>query len=424
MSAAPLRVAYLVNQYPKVSHTFIRREILALERAGVEVHRLAMRGWDAPTPDADDAAELQRTHHLLRGGLLPLLWATLRVAAAAPRRWLSALACTLRMGWRADRPAPVHLIYLAEACAALLWMRARGVQHVHAHFGTNSTAVALLLRRLGGPPYSFTVHGPEEFDKPEFLHLGEKMREAAFTVAITAYCRSQLMRWVDATHWPRIAIAHCALEPTFHQGPAVAPVGRQLLCIGRLSEQKGHLLLIEAAGRLAQRGIDFNLVLAGDGELRAPIEARIAELGLAARVRITGWIGSHTVRELLLQSRALVLASFAEGLPVVLMEALALRRPVVTTWVNGIPELVEPGVCGWTCAPGDVDALADAMQACLQADEARLARMGEAGRERVLAAHDADIEARRLHVLMQASAGGDDLAAVVAAMPLQTRKVD
>jgi glycosyltransferase involved in cell wall biosynthesis len=391
-----LKVAYLVNHYPKVSHTFIRREILALEKQGVDVLRLAVRGWDDAAPDPQDQAEKARTHYLLQGGAARLGGALLREALRSPGRFIATVKLALQMSRRADRPWPLHLVYVAEACVAMQLLRDSGATHLHAHFGTNSAEVAMLVHALGGPGYSFTVHGPEEFDKPEFLHLGEKIRRARFVVAITSFCRSQLFRWVDRHHWPKVRIVHCGLEGAFHTVEAPPPSGRRLLCVGRLSEQKGHLLLIEAAALVAAQEPDFELVLAGDGELRQPIEDRIAALGLGRHVRITGWISSDQVRTEMLAARALVLASFAEGLPVVIMEAMALARPVVSTGIAGIPELVQPGVNGWLVPAGDAQALADAMVACLRCEGAELQRMGEAARSRVLARHDVDTEAARL----------------------------
>ncbi len=396
-----MKIAYLVNHYPKVSHTFIRREILALERQGIEVMRIAIRGWADAVPDVQDQAEQARTRYLLQQGPAALGAALLGALVRAPRRFFPALGLALRMGRRADRPRALHLAYLAEACLALRWLHQSGARHLHAHFGTNSAEVAMLVHALGGPPFSFTVHGPEEFDKPEFLHLGEKMRRAHFVVAITSFCRSQLYRWVDSAHWHKIKVVRCGLERAFHEVEAPAPSGRRLVCVGRLSEQKGHLLLVEAARCLADRNVPFELVLAGDGELRARVEARVAELGLGRQVRITGWISSDQVRDEIIGARALVLASFAEGLPVVLMEALALRRPVVSTCVAGIPELVHHGENGWLVPAGDVRALADAMQACLECAPDELARMGDAAHGAALQHHDIDTEAGRLALLFK-----------------------
>ena len=400
-----MRIAYFINQYPKVSHSFIRREILALERQGFTVQRIALRGWDAELVDAEDVAERSNTHYVLQGGVQALLMPALQALRAQPRRFLAALWLAMRMSRRADRAWPYHLIYLAEACRLLPWLQAFGAEHVHAHFGTNSTEVVMLAQALGGPSYSFTVHGPEEFDKPQFIHLGEKVRRAAFVAAISSYGRSQLFRWVEHGHWAKVRVVHCGLERAFHDVPQVPmPALPRLVCVGRLCEQKGQLLLLEAARLLAAQAVEFELVLAGDGEMRAEIETLIAAYGLQARVRITGWISSEQVRAEILAARALVLPSFAEGLPVVIMEAMALRRPVLTTYVAGIPELVRAGENGWLFAAGAVDELAAALANCLAQPAEVLQRMGEAAYQRVLEHHDIDTEAAKLAALFRAHA--------------------
>ena len=177
----------------------------------------------------------------------------------------------------------------------------------------------------------------------------------------------------------------------------------RLVCIGRLSEQKGHLLLIEAAGRLAAEGLAFKLILVGDGPLRTQIEAMIAQLGLQNHVEITGWASNPEVQQQLLASRVMVLPSFAEGLPVVIMEALALSRPVISTYVAGIPELVESGTCGWLVPPGSVEALTEAMRSALQAPPEKLEQMGRVGAERVAQQHNAAIEGEKLATLFRST---------------------
>jgi glycosyltransferase involved in cell wall biosynthesis len=392
-----MRIAYLVNQYPKVSHSFIRREILALERRGIAVLRIALRGWDGELVDEEDHLERERTRYVLREGASALLLAVTRMLLTRPVCLMRALALAWRMGRCADRPLPMHLAYLVEACRIEPWLREAGIQHMHAHFGTNSAEVAMLIRTLGGPPWSFTVHGPEEFDKRELIGLAEKVRNCAFVVAVSSYGRSQLYRCVEHRHWPKVHVVHCGLEPTFFATPApVANAVRRLVCVGRLCEQKGQQLLVEAAQRLLALGSDFELVLAGDGEMRADIEALIVRYGLQARVRITGWISGEQVRDEILAAQALVLPSFAEGLPVVIMEAMALRRPVISTFVAGIPELVQPGKHGWLVPAGDVEALVEAMQACLDVPAGQLACMGEAAHKRVFDRHNVDIEAGKL----------------------------
>jgi colanic acid/amylovoran biosynthesis glycosyltransferase len=403
---ANMKVAYFINLYPKVSHSFIRREILALERQGVEVERIALRGWQDPVVDAEDKAEKTRTFYVLKQGLHGLVGALVSQAVRSPFAFMRAAKQAWRVSLGSDRPLAYHLAYLAEACLVLAHLRKRPVRHIHAHFGTNSAEVVMLARTMGGPPYSFTAHGPEEFDHPAALHLREKIENAAFVVAISSYGRSQIYRWVGHEHWPRIQVVHCGLDKGFHDGAESVPLpdSPRLVCVGRLCEQKGQLILLEATRQLRDRGVRFELVLAGDGEMRPEVERLIARYGLQGQVRITGWISSQQVRQELQAARAMVLPSFAEGLPVVIMEAMALGRPVVSTTVAGIPELVRHGVDGWLVAPGDVDSLTDALMQVLDADITRLRDMGVNGRRRVNVRHDIDVEAAKLRALLQNSA--------------------
>jgi colanic acid/amylovoran biosynthesis glycosyltransferase len=398
-----MHIAYLVNQYPQVSHSFIRREILALERQGFKITRIALRGWDEPLPDKEDQLERSQTRFVLQDGALALLRAVLLIGLTRPIKLFRALALACRMGRRAERPLPVHVIYLAEACRIVGWLRLTDVQHLHAHFGTNSAEVAMLVHELGGPRWSFTVHGPEEFDKAQFIGLGEKIRRCAFVVAVSSFGRSQLFRCVDHENWNKIAVVHCGLDPKYFVDHADHSSARSLVCVGRLCEQKGQLLLLEAARLLRDRGTAFRLTFAGDGELRATIETLITTYRLEDIVQITGWLSGDGVREQLLVNRALVLPSFAEGLPVVIMEAMALGRPVISTFVAGIPELVYTGKQGWMIPAGDIDALVEAMQTCLDASPETLQRMGNSALESVSRSHNIDLEAKHLAELFCAA---------------------
>jgi colanic acid/amylovoran biosynthesis glycosyltransferase len=401
-----MKISYFINQYPKVSHSFIRREILALERQGFDVQRIALRGWDVELVDEEDLRERKHTQYVLQQGIMPLLMATMCMLVANPARFLTGLKLAMKMGWKAERALPYHLIYLAEACRILPWLREHDTRHIHAHFGTNSAEVVMLAQALGGPAFSFTVHGPEEFDKPQFLGLGEKIRRSAFVVAISSFGRSQLYRWIEHEHWNKVNIIHCGLEQSFYDvSPPQLPEKPSLVCIGRLCEQKGQLLLLEACRNLREKGLEFDLVLAGDGEMRFEIERMINAYHLGANVKITGWISSHQVREEILASRAMVLPSFAEGLPVVIMEAMALRRPVISTYVAGIPELVIPGQNGWLVPAGSVLELSTAIEELLSASTQQLKEMGNAAYTRVRQRHDIDTEASKLAALFRESAG-------------------
>jgi colanic acid/amylovoran biosynthesis glycosyltransferase len=403
-----MRIAYLINQYPMVSHTFIRREIQALERQGFDIVRISLRGWDETLVDPEDLRERDRTQFVLREGLSAVLFALTRMLLTRPIDFLRALALAYRIGRASDRPKYLHLAYLAEACWIFYWLRRSEVQHVHAHFSSNSAEVAMLLHALGGPSWSFTSHGVASLENPRLAGLVEKVRLCRFVVAICSFTRGQLFRYIPASNWPKVHVVHCGLDPRFYAAPAsAAPPSRRFACVGRLSLEKAQVLLLEAARQLAEQGVDFELVLAGDGPLRPDIEALISRHNLDGQVRMTGWITGDQVREELLAARALVLPSLAEGLPVVIMEAMALRRPVISTFVAGIPELVVPGENGWLVPPSDVDGLVQAMRGCLQTPAEELFRMGEAARRRALERHNADLEAAKLAGLFRSAIVAD-----------------
>lgn len=399
-----MTIAYLVNQYPKVSHSFIRREIAGVEACGIKVARFSIRSSGTDLPDVDDKIEVEKTKVVLGVKIAGLLFGLIGTAIARPIRFIRALWLTLKIGWGSERGILNHLAYLAEACVLLKWFTEEGITHVHAHFGTNPATVAMLCRVLGGPPYSFTVHGPEEFDKVKAIALEEKLKRADFVVAISSFGRSQLYRWCDRDQWAKIHVIHCGVDELFLNQPQTSiPNEPKLVCIGRLTEQKGHLLLTEAVSKLAAEGLSFKLVLVGDGPLRTQIEAIVARHELQDYIEITGWASNTDVRQQILTSRAMVLPSFAEGLPVVVMEALALGRPVISTYVAGIPELVEPGVCGWLVPSGSVEALTVAMRAALLLPVEKLEQMGKVGAERVAQHHNAAVEARKLAMLFKSN---------------------
>lgn len=393
-----MKVVYLVNQYPKVSHSFIRREIFALEKLGVQVYRYSIRSVPvADLADQQDIDEHGKTFVILAVGLVVLLATALRVLLASPVAFVRAFKAAMAMGRKSQRGVLRHLVYLAEACLLKEKLAASGITHLHAHFGTNPAAVAMLCKLLGGPGYSFTVHGPEEFDDPVGLSLGDKIVHSRFVVAISSFGRSQLMRQCSHEQWPKIKVVHCAVDDTFLCAEAMpVPVAPRLICVGRLCEQKGQLLLLEALRVLAGLGVAFEMILAGDGEMRGVVEERIAEYGLQNKVHITGWISGEQVKEHILASRAMVLPSFAEGLPVVIMEALALQRPVVSTYVAGIPELVVNGENGWLVPAGAVSDLVRALKEVLAASPGELHQFGRAGAAKVAEQHHAVVEAQKL----------------------------
>jgi glycosyltransferase involved in cell wall biosynthesis len=337
---------------------------------------------------------------VLRQGAWRLLIAALYLSITRPAHTLRAISAARDLSGPGFDQKFRHLAYWLEAAWLVRRLEELKVEHVHAHFGTNPAAVSLIVRAWGGPPFSITVHGPNEFDSPLHLSLPRKIAAARLVAGISAYGRSQLMRWSDPAHWGKIKIVRCGLGPDFlgHTPKPIQPDSREFVCVARLSGAKGLPLLIEASARLRDRGQRFTVTLIGDGELRSSLEEQVRREKLGDYVRLVGIRSSAEIREQLEVARAFVLPSFAEGLPVVIMEALALARPVITTTVAGIPELVDDQ-CGWLITPGSVEGLMDAMSAALHAPTEELDRRGNVGRERVKRMHDA---ARNAAELVQA----------------------
>lgn len=397
-----MKIAYLINQYPKVSHSFIRREIIALESQGITVKRFSIRKISDELVDSLDIQELKKTKFILDVGVLGLLINLLKIALFSPLKFFAALRVTVKIGYNSERGLLRNLAYLAEACVLSFWLKHEGITHIHAHFGTNSTAVAMLTSILDDFTYSFTIHGPEEFDKPKAIALSEKIKRATFVVAISNYGKSQVYRWCNYQEWQKIHIIHCGLDEKFIQAEITPiPSENKLVCVGRLCPQKGQLLLLEAIATLKQRGIDCQLTLVGDGELREEIETLCKKLEIREQISITGWASSDEVKAKIIEAKLIVIPSFAEGLPVVIMESLALGRPVISTYVAGIPELVVEGKSGWLCFAGDKESLTDKLEKALSLSTEELTRMGKIGKQKVLENHDIYKEAQKLKNLFE-----------------------
>lgn len=399
-----MKVCYFVSEYPAVSHTFIRREIVEIERQGLDVTRVSVKRDKLKLVDPADLDERDRTRYLLDASPFEFVRSLIEALAFRPIRLFSAAFSAARMTRKSCRPPIMHFIYLAEAILLSRWLISEGIGHMHSHFGTNGAEVVMLAKILTGIPYSFTVHGPDEFDRAEYMGLPAKVKHAAFVCAVSWFTKSQICRWIDPSEWAKIKIVRCGLDAAFTATPLARPLSKNhLVCIGRLSQQKGQIILLDALARLVKKGVPVRMTLAGDGHLAPKLRRHIEELGLGNHVEMPGWLTNAEIRTHILEARAVVLPSFAEGLPVVLMEALALRRPVITTLVAGIPELVADGFCGWLVPPGSDERLADAIESCLNASDLQIQAMGEVGRIRVLEMHDIGRECAKLASLFGAS---------------------
>jgi len=397
-----MKIAYFINQYPKVSHTFIRREIVALESLGVQVARCSLRSNISELVDPADLAEAKLTNYLLDINALKITAAFTSAIFSRPLVAVRTFWLATQLGWQSDRGILRHFAYLLEAYIMADLCKRQGIKHIHAHFGTNSATVAMLASELSNLTFSFTAHGADELNLASSAEMTEKLSRASFVVGVSWYVRSQLLRNMHYDSWNKVKVIHCGLGPDFLECPTPAlPSAPRVVCVGRLCKEKAQLLLIEAARKLKDRRIEFVLVLAGDGPLRPEIERAIASNGLNEQIYITGWISNEQVKHELSSARALVLPSLIEGLPVVIMEAMALARPVVSTFIAGIPELVLSDKTGWLVPAGDSDALADKMALVLAKPLSELKILGKAGQIRVRERHDVKTEALKLKRLFE-----------------------
>jgi glycosyltransferase involved in cell wall biosynthesis len=343
---------------------------------------------------------LTRTEFLLGRGVGALLDSVARTAAARPRAFAGAVRAMLKMGWRSQRGLARHGVYLAEACLLRELCAARGITHLHVHHATNPAAVALLCHLLGGPRYSMTIHGPEEFEHAPRLALNEKMERAAFVVTVSEWSRQELLKWCDAVTHRKIHVVRNGVNEMFVAAlPTRIPDTPRLLWIGRLVEQKDPLLLVRAVDQLRAEKCFYAVTMIGDGALRAAVAQEIARRNLQVVIVLKGWANRAEILNELRGARALVLSSRAENVPSVILEAMTQERPVISTNVGGVGELIREGETGWLVPPDSELALARAMRRVLEMNATQLAQMGCAGRKFVLENFDVNKQAAELQLL-------------------------
>jgi glycosyltransferase involved in cell wall biosynthesis len=406
IAEAKVKVAYVVGRYPAASHAFVTREVAAVRAAGVTVETISIhRAGDGDALSRADREERDRTYALLPPRLGRVLRAHLR-ALTSPGAYFATLAEALRTGPAGLRARVWQLFYFTEALMIWAHCARRGVRHLHAHHLNQASDAAMLAvsyaNRRGGAPswsWSFTMHGPNELYDVSRFRLAEKADSAAAVACISDFARSQVMAFASEERWPRFEIVHCGLDPEEFVPAAGAEAADadtlRVLCVGRLVSFKGQSLLIEAIGRLRAEGVDARVELIGEGPSRAGLERRAEELSLGEAVRFSGAVGQDEIRERYAAADVFCLPSFAEGVPVVLMEAMAMELPVVTSRVMGIAELVDDGESGYLLPPGRVDELCGALRR-LAEDPALRAQLGAAGRKKVVAEFDVRESGRTL----------------------------
>tara|TARA_R110002072_G_scaffold1983_1_gene16181 strand:+ start:3682 stop:4917 length:1236 start_codon:yes stop_codon:yes gene_type:complete len=388
------RVAYLTGEYLRISpFVFIHREVQALRRLGVEVGTFSVRGLrpgDAAGPE--QLKEQAQTGLILPTRAWTVATAHLRLLATHPTRYLRALGMALKMrqpGWRG---LALQVAYLLEAGLLARMLQKGGYSHLHNHMGSSSASVACLASVLADTSFSFTIHGTAIRTEPHRWRIDVKAARAAFVICVSEFGRRQTEALIVAKDRSKIHVVHCGVQPTEFEPAPQRPEGKHILFVGRLVEDKGIGVLLKALARLKQRHESATLTLVGDGPDREAFTRLAERLGLSDAVNFHGHQDPARIKKTLKTADLFVLPSFAEGIPVVLMEAMATALPVVSTDISGIPELVETGVSGLLVPPGDVDALAQALDRLLSDFEERF-RMAHEGRKKVLAHFDVDKEA-------------------------------
>jgi colanic acid/amylovoran biosynthesis glycosyltransferase len=402
-----------MSHYPAVSHAFVLREVEHLRATGVEVDTLSIhRAENEELLSAADRAAAATTASVLPTNPRELVSAHLAALARAPARYFSTLALALRTGAPGLRERLWHLFYFAEAMILLRHCRRTGIAHLHAQFADSATDVAMLIthyrrgQRVDGRTctWSLAVHGSVEFYNVERYALADKIEHARFAVAISDFGRSQLMRLSPRECWPHIHVIRCGVDPGVYVAPSQRSAradAAHILFVGRVLHGKGLSLLFEAIAQLRRRGLDVTASIVGNGPAREEAEGEVRRLGLREYIQFHGAIGQDDIREHYARADLFCLPSFAEGIPVVAMEAMAMELPVVSTLIMGIPELVENEVQGLLVAPGRVDVLTQALERLVRSPDERR-RMGLAARRRVNEAYHVAQSAKHMMAVLEA----------------------
>ncbi|MGF1479056.1 MAG: glycosyltransferase family 4 protein [Cyanophyceae cyanobacterium] len=403
-----MRIAYLTGEYPRATDTFIQREVMTLREQGVEVQTFSVRRTgDEHLVGPEQQTERDRTFYILPAHPVALVRAHLLLLLAKPGHYWRAL----KLAWLTCPDgllkALYQLFYFAEAGIVAEQMHKQDIEHLHNHLADSSCSVAMLAAELGGFTFSFTIHGPYIFFEPYRWRLDAKIQRALFVSCISHFCRSQCMLFAPPETWNRLHIVHCGIDPSLFTIVTHRQQQGRLLFVGRLAATKGLPVLFDSLAILKQTYPDVILTLVGDGSERAELEAAIARLELTDNVELVGYKSQAEVRQYMQTADVFVLPSFAEGLPVVLMEALAAGVPVVTTRIAGVSELVEEGINGYLVPPGDAGALADKIHKLLSDADLRT-RLGKNGRTKVEQEFNLHHEAKWLYQIVTAALQGKE----------------
>ncbi len=359
------RLAYLLSSFPAISHTFFLNEIEELTKLGfsIDVASINRPTWTRDTISNPVARAMQTTFYIKGGHPVRIALVLLKVLLTRPRVVSRGLLAALRLDAWSPGALLYAFFYLAEALILGDWLRTHGHTHLHIHFGGPVATVGMLTSAAWSIPYSLTIHGPEEFYRVDKSFLRKKVENAKFVLCISDHSRSQLMRISEPAQWTKFHVVRLGVDPQLF-APSLDSKNDgvlEMICVGRLVPDKGQLVLLRAFSQLLSRGHKLRLRLVGDGADRPRIESFILENGVVDSVILEGALDHEATRKLLVQSDIFVLASFAEGLPVALMEAMAMEIPCVSTYIAGIPELIRHQVDGLLVPASSEEALAEAL---------------------------------------------------------------
>lgn len=379
-----MRIGYLVSEYPHIRHAYLLREIRGLRKLGWEPDVIALRPDRRPQAQytREESEEFASTTYILRLGGARIVWAHLHTLLTCAPGYASGLASALRYGRFHPRRTVYGLFYFAEAVAAGWLVRRRKLKHLHTHY---ASTLAWMMARVFGIPVSMTIHGSGEFDDPEGFRLREKVEISKFVCAISYFGRSQIMRATSGEQWSKIEICRLGVDPAEFAPRPFRPEPRpfELLCVGGMARPRAFHVVVGALAQLRGEGRDAILRLVGDGPDRPALERLARELGAADRVVFEGWKNHAQLRSIYQSADVFVFSSFAEGIPVVLMEAMAMEIPCVASRITGIPELIRDGVDGLLTAASDEREMARAI-ARLMDDAPFRRRLGQAARAHIV----------------------------------------
>lgn len=383
-------IAYLLSEYPGVSHTFFFREIQALRERGVLIKTASINSVVEP-PDgfsSAERAETAQTYYIKSGSKLLALFRALGIAVCNPGVTMRGLREVFQLDPLSLHATTFGFLYLIEALLLGQWMRKQKCSHLHVHFAGAVATVAMITAASWRIPYSMTVHGPDDFYHIDTYYLRRKAESASFVLCISNFCRSQLVRLVPHSLWNKFHVCPLGVDETiFFPEPREANDIFRLVSVGRLHPSKGQSVLLHAVKQLVDRGFALHLDLVGGGVDRVHLDRIVAEEGLGRFVTLHGALSNTSTRALLQGADLFVLSSFAEGVPVALMEAMAKEIACIGTVVGGIAELIRSGEEGILVAPSSVEDLSDAIAFLIEHPERRL-ELAKAGRAKVLAKYN------------------------------------